>query len=132
MNKSSSERFPVITHFLLLLIAWWAATSAIYVWWAGQGWAAPTALALARFYVAIGLPSTSTVHIPVAGHFWYADQLIRAMARLPTVWLASTAVLVYLPVAAAALAAASLYLWRKKFPASPIDFVRGTRVVPHK
>lgn len=129
-NTSPPERFPVVTHFLLLLLAWWAGTSAIYLWWTGVGWAAPAALALGRFYVAAGLPGTSTVHIPVAGQFWHANQLIRAMAGLPAVWRAGTAILIYIPIASTVFAGATLWLWRKKFPASPIYFVRGTRVVP--
>lgn len=129
---TTNERHPILTHFLLLTLAWWTASSALYLWLAGVGWAEAGSRAMARLFVIVGLPFNSIVPVQVGGKFWQAGQLLRVTAAHPTVVQASEWMLLYLPLLAALLAAGTLYFWRKTFPALPINLVRGTVFVPRR
>ena len=125
------ERFPILTILCLIFLAWHVASSVVYFWVTQLPPTHVISLALARLFLAGGLPYSSIIPLLVAGRTYAAVDWIRAANTTPgaATLRGSDWLLIYLPIFSVFLTLLSLLSvrrWRKK--RAP-KLVRGVQVI---
>lgn len=126
-HSHSPERFPILTIFCLIFFGWQIAASALYFFWAGVPTWPAVALAMARFFVAVGLPESSLIPIFSGGKMSSAAEWTRAAG--PANWQASTWLLIYIPIFSVFLTLLSIFGSRRWRSRQGEKVLRGVRVL---
>lgn len=126
-----SERFPILSVFCLIFLAWETGLGAVYLWAAREPTLPSISLCLARIFVFAGLPETSAIPILLNGKGYTAGQWLRA-ASTPAgaaTLRASEWLLFYLPTVSVFLTALSILIHRRWWIKRRPTVVRGVRVI---
>ena len=131
MNSNTQERFPIITIFCLVFLGWHISLAVVYFLITRVPPSHAVSVALARVFVAGGLPYSSMIPLPIEGRSYTALDWLRAANTTPgaATLRGSDWLLIYLPIFSVFLTVLSMLTarrWRKK--KSP-KLVRGVQVI---
>ena len=132
MNSNHTpERFPILTIFCLVFLGFHISLSVAYFWVTQHPPNHVVSLALARVFVASGLPDNSIVPLLVEGrHFTARQWLDSAHTSAGAATLrASDWMLFYIPIFAVFLATLSIWTGRRWRKSKPLKVLRGVQVI---
>lgn len=129
--NNRSERFPILSVFCLIFLAWETGLGAVYLWTVGEPPLPSISLCLARLFAVAGLPDSSVIPLVVNGRVNSVGQWLRA-ASTPagaSTLLASQWLLFYIPSVSFFLSLLSILIARMWAIKRGPKLVRGVRVI---